>query len=105
MVVTPTLQRVQPLSRPRLDSSEHDGTLGVVGTTIRGELAGGSGVQPHHNLVSGRPVGIQTMMHTCASTAKLRGGGPILSLGIRAMTSVGTPPPRTVIGNLSPQCG
>src|SRR3984893_3833523 len=31
------------LARPYLDSSEHDGTLGVVGMAIRGELAFGRG--------------------------------------------------------------
>ena len=34
-------------------------------------------------------------------SAKLRGGGPMLFLGIVAMTQAGTPPPRTVIGNQS----
>jgi len=46
------------------------------------------------------PVGLvrtQTMMHACASAAKLRGGGPILNGGTKAMAWHGTPPPRTVI--------
>jgi hypothetical protein len=33
--------------------------------------------------------------------SKLRGGGPILHNGIEAVVLVGTPPPRTVIGDLS----
>src|SRR5258707_7716847 len=41
------------------------------------------------------------MMHSCASAAKLRGGGPILFLGTKAMAQAGTPPPRTVIGDPS----
>src|SRR6516165_3718413 len=41
------------------------------------------------------------MMQSCASAAKLRGGGPILFLGTKAMTQAGTPPPRTVIGDPS----
>ena len=41
------------------------------------------------------------MMQSCASAAKLRGGGPILPFGMRAKLSVGTPPPRTVIGDPS----
>ena len=41
------------------------------------------------------------MMQSCASAAKLRGGGPILCGGIKAMPGYGTPPPRTVIGDLS----
>jgi hypothetical protein len=40
-------------------------------------------------------------MHACASAAKLRGGGPILIDGIKAMDETGTPPPRTVIGDPS----
>jgi hypothetical protein len=41
------------------------------------------------------------MMQSCASAAKLRGGGPILFLGAKAMAQTGTPPPRTVIGDPS----
>ena len=41
------------------------------------------------------------MMQPCASAAKLRGGGPILFLGTKAMAQAGTPPPRTVIGDPS----
>ena len=41
------------------------------------------------------------MMQPCASAAKLRGGGPILPLGMTAMSHLGTPPPRTVIGDPS----
>src|SRR5512146_171993 len=43
----------------------------------------------------------RTMMQRCASAAKLRGGGPILKDGIKAMAACGTPPPRTVIGDPS----
>jgi hypothetical protein len=32
---------------------------------------------------------IRTMMHTCASAARLRGGGPNLHNGMRAMVSAG----------------
>ena len=41
------------------------------------------------------------MMQSYASAAKLRGGGPILFLGTKAMAQAGTPPPRTVIGDPS----
>jgi hypothetical protein len=41
------------------------------------------------------------MMHACASAARLRGGGPILNGGTKAMAWHGTPPPRTVIARLS----
>jgi hypothetical protein len=43
------------VSRPRLDRPEHGGTVVVVGTTIRGELAIGRG-SSRHNLVFGRSV-------------------------------------------------
>jgi hypothetical protein len=35
------LSACSALARPYLDGSEHDGTLGAIGTTIRGELAMG----------------------------------------------------------------
>jgi hypothetical protein len=38
------------------------------------------------------------MMQSCASAAKLRGGGPILCYGVISMQCIGSPPPRTVIG-------
>src|SRR5258708_35526797 len=41
------------------------------------------------------------MMQPCAPAAKLRGGGPILPLGMTAMSHLGTPPPRPVIGDPS----
>src|SRR4051812_33249599 len=48
-----------------------------------------------HRLVFGRPEGIPTMMQSSASAAKLRGGGPILNRGARAMRNAGVPPPRS----------
>jgi hypothetical protein len=41
------------------------------------------------------------MMQLCASAAKLRSGGPILPIGMKAKGHVGIPPPRTIIGALS----
>ena len=38
------------------------------------------------------------MMQSYASAAKLRSGGPILPIGMKAKGHVGIPPPRTVIG-------
>src|SRR5271168_1613292 len=38
------------------------------------------------------------MMQTCASAAKLRSGGPILPIGMKAKGHVGIPPTRTIIG-------
>src|SRR3954447_14326698 len=51
-------------------------------STIRGELAIGRG-SSRHNLAFGRPTGSLTMMQSCASAAKLRGGGPILENGVK----------------------
>ena len=45
------------------------------------------------------------MMQSCASAAKLRSGGPILPVGVKAKGLVGAPPPRTVIGAPSQACG
>ena len=38
------------------------------------------------------------MMQSCASAAKLRSGGPILPIGMKAKGHVGIPSPRTIIG-------
>ena len=48
------------------------------------------GASSRRKLVSGRSVWILTMMQSCASAAKLRGGGPILAVGIGAMSVAGT---------------
>jgi hypothetical protein len=47
------LSACSALARPYLDGSEHDGTLDVIGITIRGELAIGRG-SSRRNLVFGR---------------------------------------------------
>jgi hypothetical protein len=47
----------------------------------------------------------RTMMQSCASAAKLRSGGPIFPVGVKAKGHVGIPPPRTVIGAPSQACG
>ena len=44
----------------------------------------------------------RTTMQSCASAAKLRSGGPILPIGMKAKGLAGNPPPRTVIGIPSP---
>ena len=41
------------VARPHLDSFEHDGTLGAIGMTIRGEPASGAEDLSRHNLVFG----------------------------------------------------
>ena len=84
------LSRTALLERRRrlvLDWPEHDGTLGAVGMTIRGEpaLARAIAPQPCIRWAAKTP----TMMHSCASAAKLRGGGPILHNGMTAMVYAG----------------
>jgi hypothetical protein len=92
------------VSRPRLDRPEHGGTLVVVGMTRpRGARCRGTR-DSCRNLVSGGSA-TRTMMHACASAAKLRGGGPILNGGIEAVDKRGTPPPRTVIASPSRTSG
>src|SRR6202035_5735476 len=62
---------------------------------IRGELAIGR-ISSRRTLVFGRSVWILTMMQSCASAAKLRAAGPILSVGILCHVSCRFPPPRIV---------
>ena len=57
-------------------------------STIRGELAIGRG-SSRHTLVFGQSTGGLTMMQSCASAAKLRGGGPILRNGVNTMVGFG----------------
>ena len=83
---------------------EHDGTLDAVGMTIRGEPAVGRDRFAPQPCIRWA-VTTRTMMQSCASAAKLRGGGPILHNGVKAVVSPGTPPPRTVIGDPSRACG
>ena len=54
------------------------------------------GASSRHELVYGRSVRILTMMQSCASAAKLRAAGPILSVGILCHVSCRFPPPRIV---------
>ena len=54
------------------------------------------GVSSRRKLVFGRLVEILTMMQSCASAAKLRAAGPILSVGILCHVSCRFPPPRIV---------
>ena len=83
LAVAPTLPCAAIVARPCLESSEHAGSMMMVGITFEGsprvahECSCGV-------LVFGGPK-TRTMMQSCASAAKLRGGGPILFHGIRAM--------------------
>ena len=89
LVVAPTLRHARPLLG-RADDQR--------GARFRGAD------QSRHNLVFGGSK-TRTMMQPCASAAKLRSGGPILPLGMTAMSHLGTPPPRTVIGDQSQAYG
>jgi len=75
-------------ARPHLDSSEHGSTLVVVGMT----MSRGARLWRTNNraatLYSVGPM-TRTMMQSCASAAKLRGGGPILHNGMKAMVFAG----------------
>src|SRR4029079_1239380 len=58
------------------------------------------------NLVFGTTrSGSGTMMQSCASSAELRRAGPFYNSGTKAMGGSGTPPPRIVIDNVSPESG
>ena len=75
---------------------------GGVGTMFEGSPLSGTRRARTATLYSVGPIRqgrTRTMMHACASAARLRGGGPILDVGAKAMTRHGTPPPRTVIAS------
>jgi hypothetical protein len=103
-------------ARSGLDGGEHGamlfwsgGAIGVIATgRIRGELACRLRALKRSaaTLYSVRPFfGSGTMMQSCASTAKLRRAGPFYKSGTKAMGGSGTPPPRIVIGSVSPESG
>src|SRR5713101_2600173 len=57
LAVAPTSWHASALARPHLDGFEHDGTLGAIGMTIRGELAFGPRINRATTLY---PVGPRT---------------------------------------------
>ena len=78
--------------RLALDGREHGGRLRCSGelscsgqTTTIPRGARHQARRSRRNLVFGRSVRTGTMMQSCASVAKLRGGGPILHSGLEAM--------------------
>jgi len=75
-------------ARPYLDSSEHGSTLVVVGMTSRGEPACRARTFVPQPCIRWAAM-TRTMMQSCASAAKLRGGGPILHNGMKAMVFAG----------------
>src|SRR6516165_790224 len=96
-----TLRRLQ--AAPRQPRARRHACCGRDDTSEGSSLSGHEefAPQPCIRWVAVTP----TMMHACASAAKLRGGGPILKAGIAAMGESGTPPPRTVIANPSRPSG
>src|SRR5215475_11264569 len=88
------------LARPYFDSFEHDGMLRCGRDDDQRGARFRARINRATTLYSVGPR-TRTMMQPCASAAKLRGGGPILPLGMTAMSHLGTPPPRTVIGDPS----
>src|SRR5579863_6777078 len=64
---------------------------------FRGELAS----RARHraaNLYAVDPARIETMMQSCASGAKLRAAGPFWVAALSAKVTIGSPPPRIVVG-------
>ena len=96
LAVAPTLRHAPPLPGHTLTASSTTARLTRSGRSEGSPLSDAD--QSRHNLVFGGCKN-PTMMQPCASAAKLRDGGPILPLGMTAMSHLGTPPPRTVIGD------
>ena len=87
---------------------ETGGAIGVDKLPIGSEASSPAAAEVafRSNLVFGTtPSGSGTMMQSCASTAKLRRAGPFYNSGTKAMGGSGTPPPRIVIGIVSPESG
>src|ERR671917_835379 len=112
-VVVDLFPSIAPALPRRLGGTGHR-QCGPVLPSVAGRRGGCGGrrgarqlrcVSSRRELVFGRPRGTRTMMQPCASAAKLRGGGPILHRGSAAMLALGSPPPRTVIGDLPRECG
>jgi len=95
--------RVSAHRRLVLEGFEHDGTLERVGDDdVRGELRRGArSIVPHPCMRRAKDPNHDAGIRI---GSKLRGGGPILTHGIEAMLTCGTPPPRTVIGDPSEAC-
>src|SRR5450755_1300835 len=76
------------VSRPRLDRPEHGGHAGCGrDDDQRGSLPSGAIIAPQPCIRQVRSD--LTMMQSCASAAKLLGGGPILETGFKTMACFG----------------
>jgi hypothetical protein len=78
------------LTRPYLDSFEHDGTLGAIGMTSQRGARFRARISRATTLYSVGPR-TRTMMQSYASAAKLRSGGPILPFGIESQGNTSGP--------------
>ena len=83
-----------------LEGSEHDAAhLRGRDDDVRGELrVGARKIVPHPCMRRAKDPDHDAVMRI---GSELRGGGPILHNGIKAVVLAGTPPPRTVIGDPS----
>ena len=83
LAVVPALRHAPTLAGHALTASSTTASLDAIGDDdLRGARFPGAD-QSRHDLVSGGSR-TRTMMHSCASAAKLRGGGPILFPGMKA---------------------
>ena len=91
------------VARPHLDSFEHDGPLAAVGMTIRGSPLLCAD-QSRHNLVSGgsKNPNHDAVMRIGSEAPKRRTHSAFRR---KPRKHVGTPPPRTVIGDRSQMYG
>jgi hypothetical protein len=83
LAVAPTLRHAPPLPGHILTASSTMAPLGAVRMTIRGEPAFAARFNRATTLYPAGPQTL-TMMQSCASAAKLRSGGPILPIGMKA---------------------
>ena len=103
-------------ARSGLDGGEHGARLwwsgGASGSTklpVGSEGSSPAAAElssvPQQPCIRATRLGSVTMMQSCASSAKLRRAGPFYKNGTKAMGGHGTPPPRIVIGSVSPEGG
>ena len=82
LAVAPTLRHTVALPGHTLTASSTTACLMRSGRRSEGSLPAGRGSSRHDLVFGGSRT--RTMMHSCASAAKLRGGGPILFPGMKA---------------------
>ena len=105
----------RPSRSDALDGHEHGGRLRWSGELCCSECnddnsegSSPSGAKIARILVFGRSVRIGTMMQSCASRRSSEAAGPFFIAARKPWRSVGSPPPRIVIGSpasMDRQCG